>query len=636
VKKLIILLTSFFSFINYLFPDEATIKISPDSLVCGSYQTIEIKFFTNNLNIDSGGGFRFELPIGYLETKPYYWDKPQTDLIDGRGFVSTDEKNKNNVKIGLYGARGGIINCEFLNNINSNDTIRIFYSGTVQSLAWDLRINAQWRQNKYSEWKKFKTLPKIKFSSQNMKNMLVNIPSDCEKNKPINIKVAAIDKYGNRVKNFDKTIILKSQNEINNKTIKYNFTREDSGFHQFKNYSFLETGFQKIILIIDNDHFTSNYIFVHNSVNTKNKYFGDLHFHTGTGEGNKMFSSTFMGGDHRGNFSIAQSAYKYAKKTMLLDFASSTEHDTKYFTENGWEISKSVSESNYSPNEFTTFFGYEWTAASDIGHHIILFKDINNIVYNHFDYSTKESLWKIFDKNQTEVLMIPHVTWTQESHGIWTISNNRYRRVGEIYSLWNNRYLIQPGDEPDRFELGVNSPWSYQFAWAKGNKIGLIGCSDNHTGHPGLNNYSPDCVHSGGLTAILSSKNNRNHLWDGLYNRNTYATTGTRIYLDFQSDGNLMGTEYICSSLPNIFVRAGGTNIIDKIDIIKFDYQDFKIIYSNTPESDTITFNFVDSSYQDSAMYYIKIKQIDESWKGPWSHNKAEMAWSSPIWIKSK
>ena len=80
-------------------------------------------------------------------------------------------------------------------------------------------------------------------------------------------------------------------------------------------------------------------------------------------------------------------------------------------------------------------------------------------------FDTKESLWNTFKKNNIEVLMIPHVTWTEESHGIWNITNNQFRRVGEIYSLWNSRYLIQPGDEPERFELGLKKKWSYQYAW---------------------------------------------------------------------------------------------------------------------------------------------------------------------------
>ena len=614
----------------------AIINIHPKALLCGSYQKIQIDFSTQDMTIMPGGGFRFELPVGYLETKPYYWDKPQTDIIEGKGFVSVNKQYTNTIEISVSGPRGGIVNCKFLKMVNPKDTINIFYSGTVQSLAWDLTINAQWRADENNEWQTFKILPKIEILNQNMRTMLVQIPSDFIMGELFDISVAAIDQYGNRVKNFNETITIASQNEPSNKIINYTFTENDSGFHQFNNYSFINTGFQKITLTIGDNQFTSNYAFVHNKEPVYNRYFGDLHFHTGTGEANNMFSSTFVGGDHRGNFSKAKDAYKYAKNTMLLDFASSTEHDTQYFSDNGWAISKSISQSFYSPDKFTTFFGYEWTSKPQIGHHVILFKDAKHIVKNHMNFDTQESLWDTFKKNNIDALMIPHVTWTQETHGIWNAPNNQFRRVGEIYSLWNNRYLIQPGDEPQRFELGLKNKWSYQYAWANGHKIGLIGCSDNHTGHPGLNNYSPDCVHAGGLTSIISSANDRDHLWSSLYNRHTYATTGTRVYLDFKCDNNLMGSEYVANAPPHIFVRVGGTNILDTVDIIKFDYHDYKIIHSKQPMSDTTTFHFIDSSYQDSAMYYLRVKQIDESWKGPWAHNKAEMVWSSPIWVRSK
>ena len=87
-----------FCFINNLFPNEANISIHPENQVCGGYQTIKIEFFTHNMTIKSGGGFRFELPVGYLETKPYYWDIPQIDIIEGKGFVSVKSVERINWK----------------------------------------------------------------------------------------------------------------------------------------------------------------------------------------------------------------------------------------------------------------------------------------------------------------------------------------------------------------------------------------------------------------------------------------------------------------------------------------------------------------------------------------------------------
>ena len=35
------------------------------------------------------------------------------------------------------------------------------------------------------------------------------------------------------------------------------------------------------------------------------------------------------------------------------------------------------------------------------------------------------------------------------------------------------------------FELGKSNPWTYQHAWAKGYRIGVLGSTDNHYGQPG-------------------------------------------------------------------------------------------------------------------------------------------------------
>ena len=105
MKHFILLKFILLCLVENLFANKASINIHPKALVCGSYQTIQIDFVTQNMPIMPGGGFRFELPVGYLETKPYYWDKPQIDIIAGKGFDSVYKKYINTIKISLSGAR---------------------------------------------------------------------------------------------------------------------------------------------------------------------------------------------------------------------------------------------------------------------------------------------------------------------------------------------------------------------------------------------------------------------------------------------------------------------------------------------------------------------------------------------------
>jgi len=254
-------------------------------------------------------------------------------------------------------------------------------------------------------------------------------------------------------------------------------------------------------------------------------------------------------------------------------------------------------------------------------------------VLNHFQYPGTPSLWKSLDQQGIPALTIPHISWIFENHNIWNEINDSYHRIGELYSLWNNRFLVQPDDIPQRFELGENNKWSYQYAWSKGHHIGVIGSTDNHLGRPGTNNYTIYTQHTGGLAVALSPENKRDELFDAFHQRRTYATTGTRIYMDFTADDHLMGSEYIASSCPVFSARIAGTNKLANVELVKMEGGLFTTVYRINPDSETIQFIYTDNAFHGSAMYYLRVTQVKEYPNQLYGHNTAEMAWSSPIWI---
>ena len=241
---------------------------------------------------------------------------------------------------------------------------------------------------------------------------------------------------------------------------------------------------------------------------------------------------------------------------MRLDFASSAEHDAVLLDSAAWEESQSISESVNEPGTFTTLFAYEWTPG--FTHHIVLYKDPGQAVFARDQYPDLPSLWAALDEQAVPAITIPHVSWSFDDHTIWGDVNNTYRKLGEIYSLWNNRFLVQPDDIPQRFELGIRNKWSYQYAWHRGHRIGVVGSTDNHLGRPGANNYTIYTHHTGGFAAAVALDNTRDHIWDAFQHRRTYATTGTRIYLDFKADGHSMGSELSHDSKSPSAVGTGG------------------------------------------------------------------------------
>ena len=55
------------------------ISVTPQDFTAGTYQNIEFRFTAGSAGIEQGGGVRIELPTAYLETEPYFWDRPQTN-----------------------------------------------------------------------------------------------------------------------------------------------------------------------------------------------------------------------------------------------------------------------------------------------------------------------------------------------------------------------------------------------------------------------------------------------------------------------------------------------------------------------------------------------------------------------------
>lgn len=610
------------------------IMVNPQEMTAGTYQNVEFEIVVGEPGLKKGSGIRIEIPVAYLETAPYFWDKPQTDLADGRGYVEVATSSKAKLMIKLYGASGGIIECDILEGIvKPGEKIELKYSGIVQSLSWKMPVRCQWRKIADDEWNYIPGSPVLRFLPQNEAILIAVSPATVNSGENFDLVVVALDKFGNPAARYRGTVNFTSTDPSSKLPESYTFTLEDAGIHVFRNLKYNTSGLQCVTVSDGALKTGSNYSSVSGQPENMQIFFGETHFHTGTGMGHQAFTETRAGGDHRGHFISQEESYAFLRDVMRLDFASAADHDVKALDEKVWKRCQDVTDSFNDPGKFTTFYAYEWTAAPNVGHHVVMYKDKAGKVLNHFDYVTKPRLWEALDKQNIPALVIPHCMWAQPDHGIWDDINDKYQRIGEIYSLWNNRFLLLPADDIQRFEIGINDKWSYQYAWNKGHRIGVIGSSDNHTGHPGMNNYTVDMQHPSGLAAVYATENTRKGIWEAFQARRVYATTGTRIYLEFTSDGNFMGEEYSTSKPPQFSVKAGGTNRIVSVEIVKHDSSGYHTIREEKPDAETVVFQFTDKNFKEDSFYYVRVTQVDEPKRGAWAYPTGEMAWSSPIWV---
>ena len=109
----------------------------------------------------------------------------------------------------------------------------------------------------------------------------------------------------------------------------------------------------------------------------------------------------------------------------------------------------------------------------------------------------------------------------------WSFRNDRYQRLVEICSKWDI--------------AEESGPRSVQTALAMGHRLGFVGGTDSHYGLANQGSYH---VNDGnGLACVVAPKLTRAAIWQALYDRRCYATTGDRILLDFTSDDKPMGSD---------------------------------------------------------------------------------------------
>ncbi len=577
-----------------------------------------------------GGGLSLQFPTRRDRTQPLLWDVCQSENPDERGYVEAwvDGTNTDG-DIAIECARKGVLNLIIEGRaLSPGEEIRFSYTGNVQAMARPLILRVSSRWNEHDSWKILSTLPEIQILPAEAEFLLVVTPADVEKDSDFALAVTVLDRFGNRSTDYRGSVSFASSDADAHLPPPHAFTGEDAGVYVFGGAQYRTLGFHKITVTDGALTGHSNYSHVVGpSSFGYGRYFGDTHFHTGTGAGN-VGGVQECAGDHRGNYTTEEEAYSYARDVMRLDFASASEHDAQVFTGGLWLTSQAITESFYQPGVFTTFFAYEWTSWGT-GHRLVMYRDQGNEIYRNKDdsYDTPIELWAALEEQGAPFIVIPHVMgeWTEEfeTHPLWTKVNNECQPIGEIYSHHN---LVHRGgvlsDNPQRFELGLDATWSYQYAWHKGHKIGLIGSSDNHLGTPGTDDFTPSVGHPGGLAVALAERNDREAVWDALVNRRTYATTGTRIFLDFQIDGHPMGDEFESTTDPAITVVVGGTDKLEKVELVKHDGSGYAVIYVDEPGGEISSFEYVDADFEETSFYYVRAIQVD-----------GEMAWASPIWV---
>jgi hypothetical protein len=424
------------------------------------------------------------------------------------------------------------------------------------------------------------------------------IPSTVVVGESVRVGIRVKDRYNNLAASYRGSVGIVSDTKVKGLPDLVAFGEGDGGIIIISDVRFLEPGVARISLKGDGGLAgTSNPVWVFPEEPERRIYWAELHGHT------EEIS------DGRGT---VDEYFTFGRDKALLDVCAQGDHlDGRSFAE--WEIMRRKADEYYDPDRYVTLLGYEYS--NPYGDKNVYFRtsDVDLVPVS----SPAE-----FEEAYENVpgLLIPHMTGypVGQRGNDWNLHDPEVERLVEVYSCHGNSEALGRPRPLGRmaFEGTVEA------ALRRGYKLGFIGGSDEHDGHPGDTPIDGGCLKcQGGLAAIMACELTRETVFDALWDRMCYATTTARILLDFRIDGVPNGREYrlpVGSRKIRLTARVSAVGPIESIEVIK----NSDVFARYEEHSMDVELELEDEPAGPVDYYYVRLVQKD-----------TEMAWSSPIWV---
>jgi len=573
-------------------------------------------------------------------TIPYGFSPPQISYPMSIGFTTSETSNPNaqvSISLGKDPVTGKIANSVWGVNVfltvsgdslREGDTVTLTYGSTEHGMAnvgaWSqyfeqeveftVAVDADGKRSApRGGFVLVKEQPRIRIVSDVGSQLIVVVPSNTVVGESFDVAVTVRDRYGNVAYDYEGNVSI----ELNGMFLTHHFALEDKGSHIFHGCVLNSPGVYRIEAKgIGGMVGKSNPTRCADAKSEPGIYWGDIHAMTILSAG----------------IGTPDEAYEYGRRYAHLDFCAVTDgdHADNYLADEEWQDIKSAARKHHKPGNFITFLAYECHERRFAGDKNIYYLDDDAPLIRWSDLpepGKPTQLWEALRGRRA--ITVPHHTLPSRFN-TWDYHHPEFQRLVEIYSIWGCSETETSSKAPF---WSVHSDNSVQAALNQGHRLGIIASSDSHDGHPGNSDWLRiRRGYHGGLVAVQAEKLTREAIFEALWNRHCYATTGDRIILEFAINGHPMGEE-ICGSenlsSRRISVRALGTASIEHIDVVRNGLDVYTHVGKHADEefdwADTEDFDNVCLVGKDDASfiyYYIRVIQ-----------QNGEMAWSSPIWV---
>lgn len=629
-------------------PETGRVSVSPNDGVAGEFGTWTVTYRVGSEGIKKGGGIRAQLPdswhsgIRNSAKRLQASDPPADHFISARAsrsdvqlktsVESEPQREEWLVKDSRKGLDGRmeryvfVVRAEVLEGeLREGDTLSVIYGDTshgsrgMQGAIISTRpepVLVAVDTKGTGDFTLLPDRPTIVSHGGPATELMVMGPSDLVIGRPAQLRLSVVDVNDNPAGGFEDEITLEmGANQVSGPT-KVSLSKDQpwqivdvvprrEGVIRIA-ASALKSGLRAITnpmkVLVQEPH--------------RKIYWGDLHSHTkyswdGVGEGN----------------------FEYARDITGLDFYAMTDHSrsardgfTQGLGKHVWSEYVELVDRYYEPKKFVTIHAYEASFGSPYGHHNVFFRNKPGPLLSS-EAITLPELWKALTARQA--LTIPHHTGKMPQVVDWSHHDPELRRNFEIYSAHGLSEAYDPihplAFEQSLFTAPARStpgPRFAQDAWIRGLILSTIAASDDHRAHPGQPHW--------GLAAVAAASLTREEIFDALYERRTYGTTGARILLDFSINGTAMGQEVTAEGRVNLKLEAHGTAPIERLEVLRYSLSDkkFRVVFSFNPGKLDFQWEGRDESFSENSIYYVRLRQAG------FVRDRIAMAWSSPIWVK--
>ncbi len=274
----------------------------------------------------------------------------------------------------------------------------------------------------------------------------------------------------------------------------------------------------------------------------------------------------FWGDLHSGQTEIGCGAgtlaahYQFARDVASLQFVTHQAND-HYITLPLWNQTRAVTASFNEPDNFVVFLGCEWSPPTADG-------GDRNVIYRTDEARLRRS-GRYYTESDPDPE--PDIPTAPEFHAAF--ADEQIMVNMHVGGRPTNLDYHRPALEPlaEIHSTHGTSEWFVMDALRRGYRVGITAGADGVAGRPGADHpgWRLNRNVRSGLTGVYATSLTREGLWEAFQARRCYATTGERIRLWLEVDGQPMGAAYVTDGEPLIKLTVQGTAAIERIDLLR-------------------------------------------------------------------